>query len=97
MSLLPWRERVAWAEAREDEAGGLHDVIEDEGPGFDFEGLARAHLAEADGLNGRGIHLARCLSFDEVRFEGRGHRVVATLSADSRQSCDAGARPAGPL
>jgi hypothetical protein len=31
---------------------------------------------ELTALHGRGIYLARAMSFDRVRYEGRGQRVV---------------------
>ncbi|MCB2155438.1 response regulator [bacterium] len=66
------------------EDGCMTCVIEDEGPGFDYEHLPDP-LSE-DGLerlNGRGIFLTRAF-FDEVNYQGRGNRVelVKHLAVD---------------
>ncbi len=53
-------------------------TIEDEGHGFDHAKVDFS-LAPSQLPRGRGIALARAMSFDSIRFEGRGNRVVATV------------------
>jgi anti-sigma regulatory factor (Ser/Thr protein kinase) len=53
--------------------------IEDEGPGFDHSKFGRLELADNVDLSGRGISLARQMSFDDVVYEGRGNLVVARI------------------
>jgi CheY-like chemotaxis protein/anti-sigma regulatory factor (Ser/Thr protein kinase) len=58
-------------------------VIEDEGPGFDYQApwdpLSEQGLAQ---INGRGIFLTRAF-FDSVEYQGRGNRVVLTKSLET--------------
>lgn len=53
-------------------------TIQDEGAGFDHELQAKAELA-SDGYRGRGIAMARELSFSGVTYMGAGNIVEATL------------------
>jgi len=61
------------------ESNLLRFVIEDEGPGFDFEHLADPTAPEnLDKLGGRGIFLMKHLS-DEVSFKNGGRTVELTF------------------
>lgn len=61
------------------EPGALTLTVEDEGPGFCFEDYLELHPDRAFHAHGRGIAMAKALSFDEVRYEGRGNKVVAKV------------------
>lgn len=50
--------------------------VEDDGPGFNALALDQAG---PEALRGRGIALARAMSFDVLRFEPPGNRAVATV------------------
>ncbi|MER2560415.1 MAG: ATP-binding protein [Myxococcaceae bacterium] len=76
-TLEPWASRVARATfERLDRCVRL--TISDEGDGFDFEKVL-ASTPELTAPHGRGIYLARAMSFDRLRFEGRGNIVVAEV------------------
>ena len=57
-------------------------TVEDAGNGFDY--AAWSAESTACGPCGRGIALARTLSFDMLEYEGRGNRVVARVEHTSR-------------
>jgi DNA-binding response OmpR family regulator len=58
---------------------GLLLAVEDEGPGFDWAPYLELSPDRAFHTHGRGIAMAKALCFDEVRYEGRGNRVVAKV------------------
>jgi anti-sigma regulatory factor (Ser/Thr protein kinase) len=73
---LPRRVRVHF----ERDADGLVTLaIEDEGPGFDWREVLAREPAGGGAVHGRGIALARALSFEDLVWEGRGNRVVARM------------------
>ena len=63
----------------ERDAEGLRLTVEDEGPGFDWAPYLELSPDRAFHTHGRGIAMAKALCFDEVRYEGRGNRVVARV------------------
>lgn len=70
-------QRRVWVDMAR-EAGCLRFTIRDEGQGFDWQNF---HDSAPDALlasHGRGILIARRLSFDEVAYQGCGNVVVAT-------------------
>lgn len=54
--------------------------IQDEGQGFEWEQYLELSIERATHTHGRGIALARAISFDEVRYLGCGNRVVCTTN-----------------
>jgi anti-sigma regulatory factor (Ser/Thr protein kinase) len=56
-------------------------TIQDEGPGFDFRAVADSEMP-TEGYRGRGIALARELSFSSVAYLGVGNVVQATILMD---------------
>jgi signal transduction histidine kinase len=54
-------------------------TIEDDGAGFDSRDVLTRPIGATDSLHGRGIALARMMSFDVLRFEGRGNRAVGLV------------------
>ncbi|MFT3710146.1 MAG: ATP-binding protein [Archangium sp.] len=69
----PWCHRHVDVEVLT-EPDGWKITITDQGDGFDYQ-----RLGQPGSLHGRGIELARKLSFDSVWFEGRGNIVVARV------------------
>ncbi len=59
----------------------LHLRITDQGQGFDWEKFLEIDPERAFDPNGRGIALARMLSFSSIRYEGIGNVAVATLQS----------------
>lgn len=79
-------ERPAFRERRakallERDLEGLRLIVEDEGPGFDWTPYLELSADRAFHTHGRGIAMAKALCFEEVRYEGRGNRVVAKVKA----------------
>lgn len=75
----PYAGRVAHASLEHLE-GRVRLTITDEGDGFDFEKVL-ASTPDLMAPHGRGIYLARAMSFDRLRYEGRGNVVVAEVDA----------------
>lgn len=53
-------------------------TITDEGDGFDWRRYLEMDAERVFDTHGRGIALARGISFDSVEYQGRGNQVVAT-------------------
>lgn len=58
---------------------GISFSIEDDGAGFDFTDVLTRQLDHNDTRHGRGIALARLMSFDELNWQGRGNRVTGRI------------------
>lgn len=54
--------------------------IRDEGPGFDWHSFMELNPERAFDPNGRGIHLARTLSFDRIEYFGNGNSMLAAVN-----------------
>lgn len=79
---LTWpqfQDRIAVAVLERD-ARSLTLTVEDQGPGFDWKPFLELAPDRAFHTHGRGIAMAKALSFDEITYEGRGNRVVARLN-----------------
>lgn len=61
------------------EAKQLVFCIEDEGKGFEWHKFLEIDPERCLQMNGRGIALARKISFDSLVYEGCGNRVIATI------------------
>ncbi|MQX37581.1 SpoIIE family protein phosphatase [Roseospira navarrensis] len=57
-------------------------TITDEGEGFDWRRFLEMDAQRVFDAHGRGIALARSISFDTVEYRGRGNEVVATVVKD---------------
>lgn len=57
----------------------LRFTIRDEGPGFPWNGYLDVDPRRALDNHGRGIAIARAVSFDSVEYRGNGNEVVATV------------------
>lgn len=53
--------------------------IEDQGEGFDFTKYMEFDPERAFDPHGRGIAMAKMMSFDQLEYQGRGNRVTATV------------------
>lgn len=71
------------------DAAAIHVSVTDAGEGFDWREYMDVAPDRVFDTHGRGIAMARALSFDSVEFEGRGNRVVAKVYLAS----EAAARP----
>jgi len=70
--------REVWVEyARE--PGRIRILIRDQGDGFDWRSHLASDPAQATGLHGRGIAIARMMSFDSVEYRGRGNEVEVVV------------------
>ena len=58
--------------------------VVDQGKGFDWERYLEIDPARAFDPNGRGIALARMLSFSSIRYEGSGNIAVATIACSEK-------------
>ncbi len=57
----------------------LRFTIRDEGPGFPWQKYVEVDTSRAFDNHGRGIAIARAMSFDRVEYRGNGNEVVATV------------------
>ena len=62
---------------------GITLRITDEGSGFPWQDFLEFNPARACDPNGRGIALARMMSFSSIHYEGSGNIAVATLNISS--------------
>lgn len=67
--------------------GKIIFVIEDQGTGFNWEDFLEMDPARNEHLHGRGIALARSISFDSIEYQGCGNRVIASISLDGVEPC----------
>jgi hypothetical protein len=74
-----WSERRVRVSLERSPAGPVEFAIEDDGQGFDWASVLDTKLQTNTHRHGRGIALARLMSFDELIFEGRGNRVVGRI------------------
>ena len=59
----------------------LEFLISDEGPGFDWRRYMEMSAERAFDNHGRGIAMARALSFDRLEYQGEGNQVLAVATA----------------
>ncbi|PHV10948.1 response regulator [Chitinimonas sp. BJB300] len=57
----------------------LRVEVRDEGNGFDWEQYMQFDPSRAFDPNGRGISMARAMSFETLDYQDKGNRVVATI------------------
>ena len=62
--------------------GEIRYVIRDEGTGFDWEDYMEMSPERAFDTHGRGIALARSLSFNSIEFRGNGNEVCAIVTRE---------------
>ncbi len=54
-------------------------LIQDQGQGFDWRPFMELSTERAFDPNGRGIHMARLLSFDSIQYIGKGNEVITVI------------------
>jgi DNA-binding response OmpR family regulator len=59
--------------------GKIHITICDQGPGFDWKKYLELNMELACASHGRGIAMAKALSFDQVEFHGKGNEVLCVI------------------
>jgi anti-sigma regulatory factor (Ser/Thr protein kinase) len=62
------------------DAGGITLTIRDEGDGFAWQKYLDFDPERAFDPNGRGIAMARMMSFDAVEYQGNGNTVVLKIT-----------------
>ena len=78
-----YADREVWVEfAREPSC--IRVRIRDQGDGFDWHSHLERDLAQVTGLHGRGIAIARLVSFDTIEFRGKGNEVEVTVDTPAR-------------
>jgi anti-sigma regulatory factor (Ser/Thr protein kinase) len=77
-----WRERTAEVSFERD-ANGIAFVIRDQGQGFNYQDYLDIDPRRASDPNGRGIALARLVSFSDLEYRGCGNVVVARIAQES--------------
>ena len=70
----------------EAEAGQLVIVIRDEGTGFDWREYLEIRPDRAGDLHGRGVAMARAISFSSLNYLGVGNTVVCTVPTEPSRS-----------
>lgn len=65
-----------------EEGGAIQFVIKDEGEGFDSDRYLYIDAARATSINGRGIAIAKAVSFDCLNYADNGSKVVATIKTN---------------
>lgn len=87
-----WHNEIAWRAGLAENQDKVVEVriarqaqalivrIEDQGPGFDWSPYLEFSPERAFDPNGRGIALARTLSFTALEYQGKGNIVQATLA-----------------
>lgn len=78
LALPEYRERLVELRFKR-EADGIHFTLSDQGDGFDWRGYLDFSPERAFDLHGRGIAMARKLSFDSVEYQGNGNTVLACI------------------
>jgi len=66
------------------DADRIRVLIRDQGDGFDWRAYLAMDPAEAVGLHGRGIAIARMMSFDSMEYRGKGSEVEVTVDLTPR-------------
>lgn len=78
LELAPYRDRHVNVQLRR-ESEALRITIRDQGNGFDWTRYLDFDPERAFDLHGRGIAMARKLSFDRLEYRGNGNTVVASI------------------
>ena len=72
-------DREVWVEYVR-EPNRIRILIRDQGEGFDWRRHLAADPAQAMGLHGRGIAIARMMSFDSIEYRGCGNEVEVVVN-----------------
>jgi len=85
LALPEYRDRRAVVGVRRDAQGFLF-TIRDQGPGFDWQRFLAFDPARVFDPNGRGIAMARTMSFDAIDYLGSGNTVRAHVACPTRSA-----------
>jgi anti-sigma regulatory factor (Ser/Thr protein kinase) len=66
------------------EAGDITLTIQDEGDGFDWRKYLEFDPERAFDPHGRGIAMARMMSFDALDYQGNGNTVVVKIAGPAQ-------------
>lgn len=91
LALPAYAQRTVSLEFRRD-GGAVEILITDQGDGFDWTPYLEIDPARVFDAHGRGIALARMLSFESLEYLGKGNQVLARLA--SRATSATSATPA---
>ncbi len=80
----PWGGRKARIEYERDEQE-IRMLVRDQGAGFDWHEFLEMRPERVFDTHGRGIAMARMLSFDSLEYRGAGNEVVVTVRLDPGQ------------
>ena len=80
LSLPEYAQRTVSLEFRRN-GGAVEVLITDQGNGFDWRPYLELDASRAFHSHGRGIALARKLSFESLEYLGKGNQVLARLAA----------------
>jgi anti-sigma regulatory factor (Ser/Thr protein kinase) len=78
-----YADRAVWVEFTR-EPSRIRVRIRDQGNGFDWRSHLERDPAQVTGLHGRGIAIARLVSFDTIEFLGKGNEVEVTVDIQAR-------------
>lgn len=78
------------------ETSDIHLLITDQGDGFDWQHFIDTESISYLESHGRGILIARKLSFDAVQYLGKGNQVSVRLKAAAQDARNAAPTPATP-
>ena len=62
--------------------GNVHYTVKDQGDGFNFREFLQISAARSLNMHGRGIAIAKILSFDNLHYIEPGNQVIAQTTAD---------------
>lgn len=68
---------------REDEE--LRFLITDQGDGFEWEKYLEMDPDRAFNVHGRGIAMAKAISFDQIEYRGKGNEIEATIQVKQKE------------
>ena len=68
--------------------GGVEITVTDQGDGFDWRSFLSLDEQRAFDSHGRGIAMARIMSFDKLEYRGNGNQVVCTIFHSSQPSAE---------
>lgn len=62
--------------------GNVNYTVKDQGEGFNYREFLQVSAARSLNMHGRGIAIAKILSFDQLRYLDPGNQVIAQAAAD---------------
>ena len=81
LSLAPYRDRIA-SVSFEREPDCIRFRVKDQGPGFDWRSYLEISPDRAFDMHGRGIAMARALTFKDLTYIDNGREAVGTIALE---------------